>query len=304
MKILLMIILLVGTSGQLPLLANNAIGGSTDTTKQWISGHQLQEQKKFLLAILEYNRLLHQFPTYSSKNLVYLRIGQCYDSIGQPAQAQRYYEEALHATPQADPLVQWLMLLNAKNRILQGKFAPALTELYSLDTLNLGEEMVDLYHLLAAVALHHLGSSDQCKHHLSQLDVDQEQLKKYDRAISASQRPNPNAAMIMSAILPGAGQLYAGSKQEALNSFAINAFFLAVTLRTAQFVRVFDVVVAVLPWFQRYYVGGYNRASVLAFQKQMKKRDASLNNVLKEIPKNRMPPDYFRASKLNPNSMN
>ncbi|MFM8493897.1 MAG: hypothetical protein ACKOA7_09205, partial [Bacteroidota bacterium] len=177
---------------------------------------------------------------------------------------------------------------SARNRIAQGKFAPALAELYSLDTLNLRNDQADIYHLLAAVALHHLGSTDQCKNHLIQLNVEAEHLLKYEHAISASKRPNPNAAMVMSAVLPGAGQWYSGSKREAMNTLLINALFLTLTIRTARLVSPLDVMIAILPWFQRYYVGGYNRASLLAYQKQRTKQRDALEIVLQQIPSNRI----------------
>jgi tetratricopeptide (TPR) repeat protein len=292
MKTLILLFILLGTGYRLPLLAKNSIfekaDEMTDTAFLWDYGQKLQAHKKFHLAILEYNRLLYECPQYSSKNLVCLRIGQCYDSIAQPNQALRFYEEAIQATPVGDPLAQWLLLLSARNRIAQGKFAPALAELYSLDTLNSGKDQADIYHLLAAVALHHLGSTDQCKNHLFQLDVEAEHLLKYEHAISASKRPNPNAAMVMSAVLPGAGQWYSGSKREAMNSLLINTLFLTLTIRTTRLVSTLDVMIAILPWFQRYYVGGYNRASLLAYQKQRIKQRNALEIVLQQIPRNRI----------------
>lgn len=287
MKALILLIIVTVTSGGLPLRANNPRVEATDTSILWGYGRKLQAEKKFQAAILEYNRLLYQFPGFTSKNMVYLRIGQCYDSIAQPGQAHRFYEEALQATLRGDPLTQWLLILNARNQIAAGKFAPALAELYALDTQNLSSEQADIYHLLSFVALHELGSTDQGKPHLFRLGVDQERIVEYERALSAAQHPNPNAAMIMSAVLPGLGQMYSGSKQEAVNSLSINAFFLALTLRTAQFLRPFDLIVAVLPWFQRYYVGGYNRASILAHQKQIKKRTIALELMIQGIPRER-----------------
>jgi tetratricopeptide (TPR) repeat protein len=272
MKHRLILFLLIATACRMPVQAINPPIEPTDTSLLWVTGQKLQAQKQFLLAILEYNRLLYEFPEYPSKNRVYLRLAQCYDSIKQPEQAHRFYEEALQSTPKGEPIAQWLLLFNARNHIAKGKFAPALAELYSLDTPKLNNEQADIYHLLAAVAHHHLGSTHSCKQHLLQLDVDGERIAEYERSVSASERPNPNAALIMSAILPGAGQLYSGFKREALNSFTINAIFLTLTAQSIRYAGTLDLIVAVLPWFQRYYVGGFNRASILARQKQMKKK--------------------------------
>jgi len=288
MKFLLLFSLWLGTSFSLYVSASNPTPESTEANRLWTSGIGLQAQKKYLPAILEYNRLLYHFPEFTSKNLVYLRIGQCYDSIQQTGQAHRFYEEALQATPKGEALVQWLLLLNARILIAQGKFAMAMAELYSLDTLNLSRDQHDIYHLFAAVALHQLGSTSQCARHLAILDVEPGQIVNYERSVSAARRPNSNVAMILSAILPGAGQLYSGAGQEALNSILINALFLTATLRTAQFAQTIDVVIALLPWFQRYYVGGYNRASVLAHQKQLKKKTQALGLVIKYIPDSRI----------------
>jgi len=94
--------------------------------------------------------------------------------------------------------------------------------------------------------------------------------------------------MVMSAVLPGAGQWYSGSKREAMNSLLINALFLTLTIRTTRLVSTLDVMIAILPWFQRYYVGGYNRASLLAYQKQRIKQRKALEIVLQQIPNHRI----------------
>ena len=72
--------------------------------------------------------------------------------------------------------------------------------------------------------------------------------------------------------LPGLGQFYAGDIKNGINSLVINALF--VGLFTYSFVTIspIDAYFSVLPWFQRYYKGGYTKAGIIAEQKVKKRR--------------------------------
>ncbi len=98
-------------------------------------------------------------------------------------------------------------------------------------------------------------------------------------------RPNSTVALILSAVLPGSGQLYAKEYREAGNSFLINSVFIFYYIRIFNLYGPLDAFIAVLPWFQRYYVGGYGKASLLGYEKMLANRKLILSGILSEIEK-------------------
>lgn len=93
-------------------------------------------------------------------------------------------------------------------------------------------------------------------------------------------RPNPKTARILSMIIPGSGQLYAGDYRNAVNSFALNGLLLGVTYLVALNYSTIDAVLSVIPWFQRYYMGGFSKVEHIALQRQLEKREDLLSNTL------------------------
>ena len=98
-------------------------------------------------------------------------------------------------------------------------------------------------------------------------------------------RPNPKIAGILSLILPGSGQLYAGDYKNAINSFLLTTAFAAIG--TDMFIRYawYDSLISVFPWFYRYYNGGYKNAMTIAEQKRTEKRNKKLNELIILIEK-------------------
>lgn len=86
-------------------------------------------------------------------------------------------------------------------------------------------------------------------------------------------RKNPRAARILSMVLPGAGQFYAGDIKNGLNSLMLNALLAYWFVATAQGYSFFDASFTVMPWFFRYHAGGYKRtATILEHQKDERLR--------------------------------
>ena len=107
---------------------------------------------------------------------------------------------------------------------------------------------------------------------IDQLQTLYQKNKKVDRI-------NPELAMWLS-IVPGLGQIYAGDYEDAANSVLINAAFLTLYFQVASQYSLVDGMLAVLPWFQRYYIGGFQNAKTLAVKKKERKRNEVLRDVL------------------------
>ncbi len=96
-------------------------------------------------------------------------------------------------------------------------------------------------------------------------------------------RPNPNTAKVLSIILPGMGQLYAGDYKNAVNSFMLTGALAGLTVLIAVNYSILDAALSTVSWLQRYYMGGFTRAGVIARERQIEKRELLLSRSLELI---------------------
>lgn len=89
----------------------------------------------------------------------------------------------------------------------------------------------------------------------------------------------------MSMIIPGLGQLYAGDIKNGLNSLILTGGLFSLGIYSAINNGFLDASLSVIPWFQRYYQGGFNKAQIIAKAKIEKKRYQIFNQLLDEVSK-------------------
>ena len=92
--------------------------------------------------------------------------------------------------------------------------------------------------------------------------------------------PKPKKARILSTFLPGLGQLYAGDIKNGINSFVLTGVLFVLGINTAINLTLLDALMTVAPWFQRYYMGGYNRAENIAAEKFKEKQNRVFLSIL------------------------
>ena len=93
-------------------------------------------------------------------------------------------------------------------------------------------------------------------------------------------RKKAQTAMWLSILLPGLGQAYNSEYGEAVNSFLINSLFLSVYFYVAITYNPIQGFIAVIPWFQRYYIGGIKKARDLTALKKEKRKNELLSNLI------------------------
>ena len=105
----------------------------------------------------------------------------------------------------------------------------------------------------------------------------------FDEVAHLEKRYQPKTARILSIILPGAGQLYCGEYKAAINSFLLTAGLALLAVNTAINYTFVDAAVSVLPWFQRYYQGGFENAGKATIIKKERKIKEQYQHVLSVI---------------------
>ena len=109
---------------------------------------------------------------------------------------------------------------------------------------------------------------------LAQLDTTQSR-NQILRKIKHQKYPSPLAAGLLSAVLPGAGQYYSFSFVDGLSSQLILGSLTLLGLYLAHNYGNWTAVLCVLPWLQRYYIGGIRNAVLCA----RNKRDVQIGTI-------------------------
>jgi tetratricopeptide (TPR) repeat protein len=243
------------------------------------------EAGNFELAANEYNRAL--FFGCPEQDQICLKIASCYSKQQKYEQSIQFYDRAYFSST-SDSIRTEAILGKAFALIIIKNYLLALSELINVDSAKNTYHDVKLHFLkgITYFGLHEDELSEKSFNKcLAMLSLEKDSLLDLEfKAIKKSEkRFNPHTAWMLSMILPGTGQFYAGEVIEGFNSSLLlgGLFFSAVLI--AKEYSFFIALVTILPWFQRYYMGGANKAERLTMEKQMVKRNDSYQSILLRI---------------------
>jgi tetratricopeptide (TPR) repeat protein len=198
--------------------------------------------------------------------------------------AQKYYGLAYNQSGN-DSLKTELLFNKASCQMLNKNYQFAIIDLLSVeDTSGIVQKRLNFY-----LATCYFGSEDfykaqtyfgSCvgmkdKNELSDLFSDKKLLS-----------PSPKKARIMSMILPGLGQVYSGDIKSGLNSLLLTSGLIALGFNISAKYQPVDAILTILPWYQRYYTGGYGKAEEIARKKRDMKRNEIYIRILKLVGEN------------------
>lgn len=233
------------------------------------------------LALYELNRLVFlQEPTVDP--VLFAQIGRCYMAEGSYELAANFFDRYYFSAATDQNRIE-AVLLKTKSLVAQKQLALALTELYTLQANQLTAYQLQQYHLYKGVCHYELEDFKAAEEAFLMCTKDTLAIRAFFAHPKSFYRPNSSVAMVMSAVIPGLGQLYANEYQESINSLLINALFITYTIRISKNLSTFDAFISILPWFQRYYAGGYNKASDLAYERMLANRKTRLGEILTVI---------------------
>jgi tetratricopeptide (TPR) repeat protein len=241
-----------------------------------IANDNLQE------AIYQINKSLFAQPEENTGRAYFL-LGQCYFRMGDFSRAGIFFDKAYFAAN--DELTKKEAILSKVQTLLvKEKHLLALGELYQFET-GPSDPFFQRYHLYFGLIQFKLGDYELAGASFEKCIDDSLLMRAVFNDVSHLQKPSSRTAIILSALLPGLGQLYAGAYGEALNSLIINGIFITISAFIWVNVGPIDALLSVIPWFQRYYGGGYNKAGLLARRKQAERQTEFLAEVLNMIEK-------------------
>jgi tetratricopeptide (TPR) repeat protein len=210
------------------------------------------------------------FKKGGSKALISYQIAQCYKAQGNVALANQYYDNCYYTAQANDSLAQEAVMGKISLLLSQRKFKKALAEIYSLEISGILTDAKRLA-FLEGVALFGAQKFEKANQAFVRAlpQPDSTKIKALDNLFSDKRlrTPKPKIARNLSFFLPGLGQFYAGDLKNGVNSLALNTAMLGLTYNIVLNYTALDAFLAVIPWFQRYYLGGTEKAEIIAQNK-------------------------------------
>lgn len=243
-------------------------------------GLHFEQAQQYPLALYHYNKAAFDIHPAVDASLS-INIGRCHLHQGDLSSAARFFDLAFFNSPN-DSIKMESLLWKTKTLLAEQSPGLALAELLQYEAPT-DEAQALLYHFYKGVCHFEMEQYTQAEASFLAIVKDSAALQAHFDQPKKFNRPNSRWAMVMSAALPGSGQLYAREPKEALNSVLINSIFIYYSIRIAALYTPLDAFIAVLPWFQRYYVGGYNRASILARDRMYLNRQKYLEAIMAEV---------------------
>jgi tetratricopeptide (TPR) repeat protein len=198
--------------------------------------------------------------------------------------AQKYYGLAYNQSDN-DSLRTELLFSKAFCQILNKNYQFAIIDLFSVaDTSRIIKNRLNFYLATCYFGLEDFNQAKTFFKSCIALKDTAELASLFTRRNILS--PSPKKARIMSMILPGSGQIYSGDLKAGLNSLLLTSGLIAVGVNISIRYRPIDAVFSILPWYQRYYTGGYGKAEGIALRKRQLKRNEVYNKILKLIAEN------------------
>lgn len=241
------------------------------------------EVGNYTIASKEYNRAF--FFGYEKKDELSMKIAQCYTYMNEYTLAADFYDKA-YRFASCDSIRNEAVLNKAFNYIIDKQFMIALAELFNISDSTTYNQQIE-YHFLKAIA--HYGSFNDS---LAQFEftnsavaakLDSTTLLKIKHEFAEienyTRRYKPGKVYLMS-VIPGLGQTWVGSAHEGINSALLLGGLFVLTIRTMVLYSFWDGAIMFMPWLQRYYMGGMDRAKQLATQRIEKERGQTLVNVM------------------------
>lgn len=241
------------------------------------------ESENFKIAANEFNRALYFGD--SEKDQLNLKIANCYFNLKDFEQSIVFYDKA-YFTTQSDSIKTEAILGKSFSLIVENEWILALSELMNIDTPKYSHQKIKMnfFQGIAYFGLHRdkLAESafKNCIQNLS-TNRDKDLIEKEFASIRRyEKRFNPKKAWALSLILPGSGQFYSKEYKDAANSAILigGLFYLSVSFATK--FTYLEALLVMLPWIQRYYIGGANKAEKLALDQQLLMRNNSYITIL------------------------
>lgn len=237
------------------------------------------------LALKEYQRVLF-FNGNRKVQHIYEQIGNIY-LYRKNFDKAKYYFELSYKTSRSDSTKTEMIFKKASCSMLDKKFKQAIFELMNIPD-STDDKTASRKNFYFAVCYWGLEDFNQAENSFLKILSKENQSGKEAIALLFDKkknfyRPNPKTAKIMSIVLPGSGQIYSGDFKNGINSLLLTGGFVTLGIYMTHYYSFFDAFLTAIPWFMRYYQGGYKNAEKIAFAKRANRRNETYQNIIRII---------------------
>ncbi len=243
------------------------------------------EIKNYEIALQNYKRILF-FEKEKNNFYIYNQIANIYLELHDYSKAVEYYKLSINCCTN-DSLKFELIFKKASCYIFESEFRYALIDLYGLsDTLSIYFQKRKFFYL--GICFYGLNNFDSAEKYfiksMANCCAEQQDAIHILFTNKKLKKPNPKTAYILSLILPGLGQIYAGDIKDGVNSLFLTSSIATLAIYVATQYHVIDAI-SIVPWYTRFYQGGFYNAKNIAEKKLQTNRNEIFNNVINEIDK-------------------
>jgi hypothetical protein len=251
------------------------------------------DNKNYQLAVKEYQRALF-FADGKYTDYLYRQIANSFFVNSQFEQALYFYELS-YKTSKSDSLKYEMMIARSLCYLYLKDFKHSILELA-----NIPDSSNEYFSTRKSFyqAISYFGSEDyeKSKNYFLALvpESDQKSRIEIENLFTAKKylfKPNPNTAKVLSILLPGSGQMYAGDIKNSVNSLLLTGSMVLLGIVMVQEYSILDAFLTAFPWFMRYYRGGFENAFKIALDKRAIKRDNAYKKVLELIKESNQIPE-------------
>ena len=246
-----------------------------------VIGYHFSKLGNYDAAITEYKRFLffHQNDTRTAE--VYQKIGLAYRAQGLWQEAISTMRNAvLHALNQEEKSEYQLEL--AVTLIASQNYDLARFELIKVTMRTTSGPLYQRALFLQAVVYVYQFRWEEAREVLRHYTTDEMLDKLLDKAVNLPQK-SAKIAKVLSAILPGSGQVYAGNWRDGINALALNGAFGFVAVNSLLDRHYVDAVSWTYFIFQRYYLGNLYQAGKAVDDFNDDKSRRAADNILKRL---------------------
>jgi tetratricopeptide (TPR) repeat protein len=265
------------------ILITNAVSFGQSLDQTFGFANQLYEQKSYPNAVEAYKRVLFFDSAAVFSNQVFPKIADCLFKLQKYQESAQYYDLAYFSAHDS-VLKNAYVLKKISCFLILKQYDYAEVELLGLDE-NLALPQKKEKDFNEAVLRFAKGEYDLSEQIFKSLVSDSAKVDLLFEKNKKVSKISPKKAKIMSMIVPGLGQLYVGDVKNGLNSFVLSVGLFSLGLRSALINNPLDAAISTLPWFQRYYQGGFKKAELIAIARIQEKRYKIYNQLLDEVEK-------------------
>ncbi|GAB3330453.1 hypothetical protein GCM10027429_07780 [Marivirga atlantica] len=239
-------------------------------------------KEEYSTAASLYERVLFFDKSLKLSVNVYDKLANAHYNTKSYADAYYYYDLAISTAQNNNGDINALLIKKADCAIRNKDFFDALAISFGIDTKD--SILISSKNQIQAIAYYKTGKMDKSFEFFDKLcygsGLCKSQLSKFKQEAIKLYKKSPKKARILSMIFPGLGFYYLGEWKKGLNSTLLVGGLGTLLIYNSINTGFVNAVFNIMPWYQRYFMGGYTKAELLAQQKIENELDAILLNIL------------------------